>query len=61
MLPDELLERSRAIREAYHKLELKHHGSEWTVEEDLLALTNDIGNIVRLAMTKQGRYYDALL
>lgn len=58
MLPDELLERSQAIREAYHGLERKHHGSEWTVEEDLLALTNDIGNVARLAMTQQGRYYD---
>ena len=58
MLPDELLARSRAIREAYHELERHHHGSEWTIEEDLLALTNDIGNLVRLAMTQQGRYYD---
>ena len=54
MLPDELLARSQAIREAYHELELKHHGSEWTVEEDLQVLTNDIGNVARLAMTQQG-------
>ena len=56
----ELVERSWAIRQAYHNLEVKHHGSKWTVEEDLLALSNDIGNFQRLVMTKQGRYYDAV-
>ncbi|VRU40045.1 30S ribosomal protein S15 [Streptococcus pneumoniae] len=54
----ELVERSWAIRQAYHELEGKHHDSKWTVEEDLLALSNDIGNFQRLVMTKQGRYYD---
>ncbi|MGT2959701.1 hypothetical protein [Streptococcus caballi] len=58
MIPDDLLERSKAIRQAYHALEIKHHGKEWSVEEDLLALSNDIGNLNRLVMTKQGRYYD---
>ncbi|MEW4354317.1 MazG-like protein [Streptococcus pneumoniae] len=54
----ELLERSSAIRKTYRDLEIKHHGSEWTIEEDLLGLSNDIGNLNRLVMTKQGRYYD---
>lgn len=54
----ELVERSWAIRQAYHELKVKHHDSKWTVEEDLLALSNDIGNFQRLVMTKQGRYYD---
>ena len=54
----ELVERSWAIRQAYHELEVKHNDSKWTVEEDLLALSNDIGNFQRLVMTKQGRYYD---
>ena len=54
----ELVERSWAIRQAYHDLEVKHNDSKWTVEEDLLALSNDIGNFQRLVMTKQGRYYD---
>ena len=44
----ELVERSWAIRQAYHDLEVKHHNSKWTVEEDLLALSNDIGNFQRL-------------
>lgn len=54
----DLKARSNTIRKAYHKLEEKHHGSRWTIDEDLLALTNDIGNLSRLAMTRQGRYYD---
>lgn len=54
----ELVESSWAIRQAYHELEVKHHDSRWTVEEDLLALSNDIGNFQRLVMIKQGRYYD---
>ncbi|VJV44188.1 30S ribosomal protein S15 [Streptococcus pneumoniae] len=40
----ELVERSWAIRQTYHELEVKHHDFKWTVEEDLLALSNDIGN-----------------
>lgn len=54
----ELIERSNKIRERYHELELKNHDRPWTVEEDLLALSNDIGNLNRLVMTKFGRYYD---
>ena len=57
-IPKETIERCRAIRRAYRELELKHHDKEWSIEEDLLALTNDIGNMNRLIMTKQGRYYD---
>ncbi|MBM7635666.1 MazG-like protein [Streptococcus saliviloxodontae] len=58
LLSDQLLQRSQAIRQVYHGLEVKHHGKEWSLEEDLLALSNDIGNLNRLVMTKQGRYYD---
>ena len=57
----EVVERSWAIRQAYHELEVKHHDSKWTGEEDLLAFSNDIGNFQRLVMTQQGRYYDETL
>ncbi len=53
---NELVKRSQLIRQAYHTLEKEHHGSEWTINEDLLALSNDIGNLDRLIMTKEGRY-----
>ena len=48
--------RSRKIREAYHQLELKHHGSEWTVAEDALAFLTDAGLVGRLTMAQQGRW-----
>ena len=54
----ELITRSQAIRARYHELERANHGTEWTIDEDLLALSNDIGNLDRLVMTKNGRYYD---
>lgn len=54
----ELLERSVEIRKRYHELEIKNHGEKWSVEEDLLALSNDIGNLNRLVMTKFEHYYD---
>lgn len=54
----ELLNRSVKIRKRYHELEVKNHGKKWSVEEDLLALSNDIGNLNRLVMTKFERYYD---
>lgn len=54
----ELKVRSTVIRERYHELEQQHHGSKWSIDEDLLALTNDIGNLSRLVVTAQGRYYD---
>ena len=32
-LPQETLERCRAIRKAYRELEIKHHEKEWSIEE----------------------------
>lgn len=48
--------RSQKIREAYHRLEMKHHGSQWTVEEDALAFLTDAGLVGRLTMAQQGRW-----
>lgn len=48
--------RSLKIRELYHQLELKHHGTEWTVEEDALAFLTDAGLVGRLTMSQQGRW-----
>ena len=49
-------ERSKKIREHYRSLEMKHHGSEWTVEEDALAFLTDAGLVGRLTMAQQGRW-----
>ncbi len=52
----EVIERSKKIRVQYHELELSHHGSEWTVEEDALAFLTDAALVGRLTMSQQGRW-----
>ena len=49
-------ERSKKIREHYRSLEVKHHGSEWSVEENALAFFTDAGLVGRLTMAQQGRW-----
>ncbi|MNL32493.1 hypothetical protein D3C87_1543510 [compost metagenome] len=53
---EQLKERSLEIRKRYHELELTHHGSEWTVEEDALAFLTDAGLVARNVMSQQGRW-----
>lgn len=52
----EIIERSKNIRAAYHRLEKQHHGSEWTVEEDALAFLTDAGLVGRHTMSQQERW-----
>lgn len=37
-------------------MEVAHHGSEWTVEEDALAFLTDAGLVGRHVMSQQGRW-----
>ncbi|MDV6167266.1 MazG-like protein [Flavobacterium sp. DG1-102-2] len=53
---DNIVTRSIELRKKYHKLELLHHGSEWTVEEDALAYLTDAGLIGRTIMSEQKRW-----
>lgn len=53
---EEIIGRSVAIREKYHELEMTHHGSEWTVEEDALAYLTDAGLVGRNIMAQQQRW-----
>jgi hypothetical protein len=53
---NEVIQRSKRIRTRYHELEVMHHGSEWTVEEDALAFLTDAGLVGRLTMSQQGRW-----
>jgi hypothetical protein len=53
---EDTVTRSLKIRELYHKLELQHHGSHWTVQEDALAFLTDAGKVGRLTMAQQGRW-----
>ncbi|MEJ6982204.1 MazG-like protein [Pedobacter sp. P351] len=51
-----IIERSLVIRGKYHELELTHHGSKWTVEEDALAFLTDAGLVGRNVMSQQQRW-----
>lgn len=53
---NDIIERSKKIRENYHQLERKHHGSEWTIEEDALAFLTDAGLVGRHTMSQQERW-----
>lgn len=53
---DKIVERSLSLRKKYHELELTHHGSEWTVEEDALAFLTDAGLVGRHTMSQQQRW-----
>ncbi|GAA4339083.1 MazG-like protein [Mucilaginibacter gynuensis] len=53
---EEIVRRSLALREKYHELEVQHHGTEWTVEEDALAYLTDAGLVGRNIMSQQQRW-----
>jgi hypothetical protein len=53
---EEIIRRSMEVRKKYHELELLHHGSEWTVEEDALAYLTDAGLVGRNIMSQQQRW-----
>jgi hypothetical protein len=52
----EIIERSKNIRAAYHRLEQQYHNSEWTVAEDALAFLTDAGLVGRHTMSQQKRW-----
>jgi NTP pyrophosphatase (non-canonical NTP hydrolase) len=52
----DIIARSLAIRKKYHELETRHHGSEWTIEEDALAFLTDAGLVGRNIMSQQERW-----
>ncbi len=53
---DDIINRSLEIRKKYHELEVQHHGSEWTVEEDALAFLTDAALVGRNIMSQQQRW-----
>ncbi len=52
----DIIRRSIEIRNKYHQLELQHHGSEWSLEEDALAYLTDAGLVGRNIMSQQQRW-----
>ena len=53
---DDIINRSIEIRKKYHELEVQHHESEWSVEEDALAFLTDAGLVGRNIMSQQQRW-----
>lgn len=53
---DEIIERSLELRKKYHELEMQHHGSVWSVEEDALAYLTDAGLVGRNVMSQEKRW-----
>lgn len=53
---EDIVKRSLELRQKYHELEMEHHGSEWTVEEDALAFLTDAGLVGRNVMSQQKRW-----
>lgn len=53
---EELINRSIKIRNKYHELEIQHHGSKWSLEEDALAYLTDAGLVGRNIMSQQQRW-----
>lgn len=53
---DKIIHRSLELRKRYRELELQHHGSEWSIEEDALAFLTDAGLVGRNIMSQQNRW-----
>lgn len=51
-----IINRSLEVRKKYHELEILHHGSEWTVQEDALAYLTDAGLVGRNIMSREQRW-----
>ena len=48
--------RATRIRQLYHQLEEKHHGSRWSKTEDMVGFLYDIGELGRMLMAADGRW-----
>ncbi|MES2776047.1 MAG: MazG-like protein [Bacteroidota bacterium] len=53
---DDIINRSLELRKKYHLLEVQHHNSKWSVEEDALAFLTDAGLVGRNIMSQQLRW-----
>ena len=51
-----IVERSMAIRNKYHKLEVTLHGEKWNMTEDALAFITDASLVGRNIMSIQNRW-----
>ena len=52
----EALEQSKRIRGLYNQLEMLSLGREWTMQEDMLGFSTDVGLLGRLVMASSGTW-----
>ena len=50
----QIISRAVEIRQKYSELELKKYGKEWTKEQVVQGFVGDVGDLVKLVMSKQG-------
>jgi NTP pyrophosphatase (non-canonical NTP hydrolase) len=53
---DDATTRARDVRALYTRLEVLHHGKEWSPAEMVVGLNQDIGDLGRLVMAAGGRW-----
>jgi len=49
-----IIERAKEVRSLYSKLEVKKYGQEWTTAQIAQGFTGDVGDLMKLVMSKEG-------
>lgn len=49
-----IVKRAKEVRSLYSKLEIKKYGKEWTVGQIAQGFTGDVGDLMKLVMSKEG-------
>lgn len=49
-----IIERAREVRTLYSELEVKKHGKEWTTGQIAQGFIGDVGDLMKLVMSKEG-------
>ena len=50
----QLQDRALRIRQMYSEVEMKKYGKEWTREQIVQGFVGDVGDLVKLVMSKEG-------
>ena len=49
-----IIERAKEVRELYRQLEIKKYGKEWTAGQIAQGFVGDVGDLIKLVMSKEG-------
>lgn len=49
-----IIERAREVRTLYSELEVKNYGKEWTTGQIAQGFIGDVGDLMKLVMSKEG-------